>query len=402
MASMGRVESVIQLLISIIGFGMQTEAIRTIAFAPDWKAKLGEFQAARTMMSLVLVPGVMLIFFDWTYICFLLAPILALSCDYALYARGLPVVGATIALIRVAVPLAVTMAISYVRFPFVPEAYLVASFLTFLFTNMIISARLNIPFWWKPTLQSFKGYLVTIPIGIINLCLFFYGLGILILAQFLVADKETALAYMALKLYVVYKGGIRVIHQGFLSQMKDNLVCLRVDQVAILLALLVLASAIIFPNAFIGLFFGSQFAEEHVLFILLGASALIYSLFSSMNTRALLEKKDMMFLYLSIASVLLSSGFLIVASRFSGGADVILVSLLIGEGVIAVGLGRFMNTFSEIRMRVVFLLFCLPALIIPFAAKALFSDSPAIYLASFTVMALVLFGLNYKKFHSII
>jgi len=395
-AQIGEIETLIQTLVYVIGFGIQTEAIRTTAFAVDWKAKLGEAQVARVTLSLLLVPFVLLVYFDWTYSVMIIAPALALSCDYALYARGLPVAAALVAFLRAFVPLFSAIVVAFMGVPHIPETFMLASLLTYLGTNWIISSRLNIPNWWKPSIGSLRMFVKTLPIGLINLGLFFFGLGILFFARFLVVAEELAVAYMALKFYSIFKGSIRVVQQGFINKMKLPVVCLRVDEIAIMIALGILCSVTIFPKSFVGLFFGAELVEASSLFVLLGVSALIFSLFSSVYTRALLENHDMDLMWILGSSVAASLVLLTVLPIGMHDAHRVLLSVVAGETILAIGVGwRFMS-LTEVRHRVLFLLKCAPTFLIPVGIQYFFPESVITYGISLILMGIVLLLLNYR------
>lgn len=395
-AQIGEVETLIQTLIYVIGFGIQTEAIRNTAFTSDWKSALNEVQTARVTLSILVLPAALLVFYDWTYACFLIAPILASSSDYALYARGYPVTGAMIAFLRAVIPLVAAMAASYAGQPYVPEIYLGTSALVYLTTNFLITGKLRIPHGWKPAPSSLKLFAKTLPIGIINLGLFFFGLGILFFARFFVTADLLAVAYMALKFYVVYKGAIRVVHQGFMNQMKDNRVCYQTDQIAMMLALFILGSTWIFPQTFIGLFFGSNLLDRQLTFLLLGISTLVYSLFSSVVTRALLERQDRQFLWVVSAAVCSALLALVLSTGLGFGTDSILFSVLIGELFFSIGAAWQFITKEEAFKRVVFLIKCLPTLVIPFLFHSFFQESILTYGLSFMLMGLVLLLLHHR------
>jgi hypothetical protein len=67
-ASIAEIESLIQFMIGLIGFGMQTEAIRNISFSADWKKELQEAQTARITASLLILLLSSLYFLDNYYI----------------------------------------------------------------------------------------------------------------------------------------------------------------------------------------------------------------------------------------------------------------------------------------------------------------------------------------------
>ncbi|GEM_PF-781109 len=395
-AQIGEIDTLIQTLIYIIGFGIQTEAIRTTAFAAEWKSKLDEMQVARTTMSLVILPAALFMALDWTYASFLVAPVLGLSADYALYSRGKPLTGAIVAFFRVVTPLLSSIIVAGAGSPYVPEAYLVATAATFLVTNLFISSTLGVPAWWRPTLSSLRLFVKTLPVGIINLCFFFFGLGILTFAKFLVSADILAIAFMGLKFYMIYKGAIRVVHQGFISKLKDDMVCRQVDHIAMMMALVVFGSVAIYPETFIGLLFGPQLVTERPAFFLIGVSVMVFSLFASVNSRALIDNRDREFLLIAVSSVVVSLIVLAAGSLVQDNACHVILSLLAGEVVFAGWAAwRFLRK-SEILNRMMFLVKNATTLLVPYAVHYVFAESLITYGIAFLLMALLLLLINHR------
>lgn len=396
-AKIGEIETVIQALIYVIGFGIQTDAIRTIAYTEDWKSRLDDFQVARLTLSLILLPLIAISFVDWTYGAIIVAPALALSCDYALYARGLPIPAALVALLRAVVPLGTAIAMTQLGMGWAPEAYLAASVLIFIVTNWMISYRLQVPAWWKPAFHSLRLFLRSLPIGLVNLCQFFLGLGIIFVARFLVATEELAIAYIALKFYMIFKGSIRVIQQGFINKMKISEVCFRVDQISALIGLMIFTSALIYPQAFIGLFFGAGLEESRLLFLLLGASALVYGLFGSLFTKALLENRELEVLRIALMAVAVSILILLLQPLSLQGSEQVMVGVLAGEITIVFGVVWRLMPLGETMNRVGFLIKCSPAMLIPVAVHYIFQESVITYAAAVLIMGGSLLVLNYRQ-----
>ncbi|MBL7849747.1 MAG: hypothetical protein JNN04_02510 [Cyclobacteriaceae bacterium] len=397
-AGIGKAEALLQFLISIIGFGMQTEGLRTLAFASDWKAKLDEIQTARLTLSWLLVLGAVGAVYDSSFWCFLAAPVLGSSCDYALYARGKPVLASTLALFRVVFPLGAAMAVAGRVPTLAPETFLVAFVGVYVITNLIISKTLGASTWWPARRASLSLYIKTIPVGVINLGYYFFGLGILFFAEFLFAEAELAVVYMALKFYVVYRGALRVIQQAYVNQMNHPLVGLRADQISMVIGLVLLGSASLFPQSFITLFFGQQFTGHRALFVGLGAAALVAGVFNSFSTTAILQKRDLPMMRLIVASVLVSILVLIIGYWVSPAPESVMIALGVGEVVMAVGLMKLMDDSSGIRERLLYLLGISAGLLVPASARYLFSDSLIPYLSSFALMGGLILVVNYSKF----
>ncbi len=397
LATIAEVESLIQLMIGLIGFGMQTEAIRNISFQGNWKEKLAEAQGARITFSMFFVVAALLFFSKGNYIYLAMAPFLAFSADYALYARGYPVVGSIVALARVALPLVASVIASIFRPDFLLGTYVVTTLLVYALTNAFIARFLKTKYFYRPALSSLRLYLKTVSLGIINLCFYFFGLGIILFAQFFFDAEELVLTFLALKFYLIFKGAIRVIQQAFINRMKEEEVCLSVDKISIMMSLLFFGSTIIFSGTFISLFFGKQFADQPLLFISLGISAIVFSLFCSGNTRALLEHKDIPFMKIALTSVSISLITLFVTIQFSKKVELIGFSLLIGESVFAVMLGISFFSKEQVLNRLLFLMACATGLVVPYLSKSIWSENIFSYVISFSVMGVLLLLFSHRK-----
>ena len=241
-------------------------------------------------------------------------------------------------------------------------------------------------------------YIKTIPIGVINLGYYFFGLGLLFFAEFLFPKEELAVVYMALKFYVVYRGALRVIQQAYVNQMNNRLVGLRADQISMVIGLVLLGSASLFPQSFITLFFGLQFTGYRVLFVGLGAAALVAGVYNSVPVSIILKKQDLPLMRLIIGAVLASVLVLGVGYRIYPASEIVMIALGVGEVVLAVGLMKLMDDSSGIRERLLYLLGISGGLLVPASARFLFSDSLIPYLSSFALMGGLILVVNYSKF----
>ena len=116
LAHLGNIDSMFQLLLNIIGLGLQLAAIRNIALNKEWQNEYKETQSARFTLSLCLIPIAAVGYFNPAYGIFLLAPLLALSGDYALYPLGHSVLASAYALVRLLIPyIAVLLAVVFLN-----------------------------------------------------------------------------------------------------------------------------------------------------------------------------------------------------------------------------------------------------------------------------------------------
>jgi hypothetical protein len=396
-AKIAELDTLVQFLIGLIGFGMQTEAIRNISFSTNWKKDLVEAQTARETFGFILLIVVAAGLIKEYYFYFAIAPLLAASADYALYARGLATVGAVIAFLRVTFPLGMALAAAFYFPHHLFVVYITSTALVYVFSNILIYHTLGLPFQYRVALGSIRMYLKTIPIGIINLAFYFFGLGILLLAQPFFDANQLVVSFVGLKFYLIFKGGIRVVHQGFVNKMNEEQVCIRIDKIAIMLAVLFFGTLSIFPNTIIPLVFGEQFLNHYFLFAGLGVAAVIFSIFSSSSTRIFLERRDLELMKIAMVSVLISVLSFLVAYYVISKPEVVVVALLIGELFFSIALSLKFFSVEQINQRLLFLAAALLSLLLPIGFKFFLGDSLIVYLTSFTVLAVMMFLVNRKQ-----
>jgi len=396
--SMGEVDSLILFMLGLIGFGMQSDTIRNIALSDQWETKYQQAQTARLTLSILLIPLSFLAFSKNTYFCFIIAPLLALSGDYALYGRGLPIIGSGVAFVRAVLPTLASIGAVLYWPKHLVIIYVTANILTYTLTNVFIAFVLKVKLVNMPQLSSLLLYMKTMPLGILNLCYYYLGLGLLLFAQLFYTETDLAVVFMALKFYVIYKSAVRIILQAFIKQMHDARVCLSIDQMTILLSILFFGSVVIFPNTFISLFFGNQFVDQRHFFTILFGGTVVFSFFSSSNFSLILHHHDRKMMTLGITAVAVISLFLWSYLWFSKSVNGVALSLLFGETFFSCGVLILFYNFRDIWSRASFLLLNTLVLAIPLVTKLIFSDSLLNYITSFGITGLLLLAFSYKKF----
>lgn len=397
-AKIAELDSLIQFLIGFIGFGMQTEAIRNISFSSDWRKDLVEAQAARETMAVLLLSLTLVGVLKEYYFYFAMTPLLAASADYALYARGLATLGAFTAFLRVVFPLGVSLIAAVYFSGHVFLVYALATALVYLVSNGLIYFWLGVPFQYRISLKSLQLYLKTVPIGIINIAFYFFGLGILMLAQPFFTPDQFVVSFVALKFYLIFKGGIRVIHQGFVSRMSEEMVCMTIDKIAIILGVVFFGTLAIFPKTVIPLAFGNRFSNDQMLFAGIGLAAVIFSVFSSGTTKALLDRKEIQVMKAILISVLFSSLlFLAIFFFVTKSTNALITALLGGELFFSISLAAKFFSGEQAKQRVFFLIVVFLSLVLPMSLKLLWGDSLAVYVTSFMLLGVALLVFNRKN-----
>ena len=399
--AIGQIDSLVLFIMNLIALGLQPSAMRNLALADDWKEEFANTQSARLTLSFFIAVFALLAFIDQYYLVFLIAPILALSGDYALYGRGYPIKGSLVALVRSIVPflLLIILISSGIQLSLL---YLIGFLLAYIITNFFISLFLKTSFVPRLEITSLKMYFTTISLGLVSLSLYFIGIGIILIAQYFYSSPVIATVFIGLKFYIIYKGVLRILHQAFFREMINEEVCLKIDQLSAIAGVAFFGSLITFPRSFIAMFFGEQYLDEQSFFILLACAGLIYSLFLSMATRSMLLKKDKAYtiatVFAAITTIMLTVLFAFIFKNASG----IAMSILIGELVWMFGLIKITGTIKAIQSRMSFVLQCLLFLLIPLAMRYFIGDHLWVYIVSFTLFSVIQLFLQFRKLRTVL
>jgi len=397
--AIGQIDSLVLFIMNVIGLGLQSSAIRNLALNNNWKEEYQQIQSARITMGLLLAAGTILAFVNPYYIIFLAAPIFGWSGDYALYARGYPIAGSIIAFIRLLIPFSFLMLAVYYQLESPPIIYISSLIITYILSNFIISLILKTEYFFFPVIKNLRLYIESFYLGVVILSLYFIGLGLMLVLPYFYEDPAVAIAFLGLKFYVIFKGVLRIIHQAFIKEMVDYEVCFKVDQIAGIIGMSFLFFISCFPNTFIGLFFGEKFIQYKVYFILVAIAAFIYSVFSSLIIKAMLEKKDKLYALTCFFSAFLTLLVSILFSFFNATVVYVGVSLILGELLFASGMLVLMYRPGFLQERLFFIAKNMFFFFIPLSIKFFFGDELIPFILSLAGFAFIMIITYHKQFH---
>jgi hypothetical protein len=396
--ALGEVDSLINLIINVIALGLLMSSVRNIAISEDWGKEIDHAQQARFTLGLLLMPLAAWGIHDHNYLVFLFAPIFALQADYALYGRSYPVLAAVISFIRVLVPyIGILLALwLYPRWNI--AAFLLFSVLIYLMAGVFISRFFKRPYLPRPSFRSLHLYVKSLSLGIVSLSYYFIGLGLITFAvYFYHNDAAIAIAYIGCKVYMIFKGVLRMINQSFIKEMSDHAVQLKVDQLAGLAGFLFFAGVFFFPNSFIRLLLNKTLDfDKHMLVILAGAG-LISAIFTSYTTQAILEKKDRSYAVVAVTASLSAIGCCILFSFFSQSPTGVFAGIFMGELVSVAGLLKIAGYQHALQQRLIASGKYILLLAFPLAAKAWVGDTYTGFILGLGLMSAVFLITFYKK-----
>lgn len=332
----GEIDALLLLLISIVSFGVQLSATREIAVSEDWKEKYSYYQSARVAISLIICVFSITGIYESKYWLLAFAPILALNGDFALYGRNMPIQGAYIAFIRIIIPVFTLITFSFFYKNIIIYAYLISILLSYLIAGLLTTRALKVRYIIKPKFQNLKIFYKDFGIGISSVALLFLGVGIINLISPFYDSISIGIAYMALKIYMIFKGVKRIIVQSFFKEISKTAFALKIDFLSTVASMILLFANIIFPKTFIRLLFSNTYITNMQIFIILSISAYASSFTTSTGTRLLLQKNDKQY----IKNILIASAITIISAisfsyAFKNDEMYIGVSILLGEIVLA-------------------------------------------------------------------
>jgi O-antigen/teichoic acid export membrane protein len=397
--AIGQIDSLVLFMMNLVALGLQSAALRNLALTNDWQEEYRQTQSARVTMGFLFTIVAILAFVNPYYLIFLAAPVFGWSGDYALYARGFPIAGSVIALIRMVIPFSCLMLGVYYQSEWLPVIYISSLIIIYILSNVTIALILKTQYFFFPVIKSLRLYIESFYLGIVILSLYFIGLGLILVLPYFYEDPVVAIAFLGLKFYVIFKGVLRIIHQTFIKEMADYQVCFKVDQLTALIGLTFLIIIVCFPNTFIRLFFGENFIQHKSYFILLAIAAFIYSAFSSLIIKAMLEKKDKSYALTCLFSALFTLLVSVLFSFFYETVVYIGVSLILGELFFTSGMLILMYRPGFLLERLLFIAKNMFFFLIPLGIKLLFGDELIPLILSLAFITVIMFASYYKKFH---
>jgi hypothetical protein len=394
----GETDSMVNLIISIIAGGLLMSSVRDLATSENWQSVFIEGQRARLTLALYLLPLALISFFLKPYFIFMIGPIIALNGDYLLYGRGKPVMAAILSFLKVFVPsLAMLLAIS-----FAPDQialwYTVATIIIYFFCGAFVSYYFKLPYWISPASRSLNKYLSSMNTGIVAVTYYFMGLGIIALGGSFYAAATIAVAYIAIKIHVIYKGVLRIVTQSFFKEMTDDAVCLKIDMIGTLCGLAFFMVCVLFSTTVSNFFFEDMERENNAWIVFTAITGLTISPFISLTSRVLLDKKDRPYAKWSLAGVGVSVTALLAFRVFSDSVYSVLLSLLLGELTIVAGLLLIAELKSVASERLTFALKSIWLLILPVVIRVMGGDTFLYLVLALTAFGIPAFILNRHRF----
>lgn len=351
LSSLGEIDSLVNLIINLIALGLLMSSVRDLAISQDWHVEMDKAQTARLTLSLCLIPAAAWSLHNQDYSIFLFAPVFALNADYALYGRSYPVLAAIIAFARVLLPyLAVLIAVG-LHYAHAIPVFFASSVIVYLGSGLFITRFLGRPYWQRPSWKSLHLYWRSLDLGVASLSYYFIGLGLIPIAVYFYNDRVIGAAYVGCKVYMIFKGVIRIISQSFIREMINPGAQLQVDRLAGFAGFLFLAAVLFYPATFLNLFLSKALEFDKDMLIILALAGLVSAMLISYANRAILEKKDRPYAIITGIASIVSIALCIILSFFVPSAASIFVAIFVGELLSMLGLINLYRNWKDLARR---------------------------------------------------
>jgi len=368
----GLVDSTVFVITGIVSFGVQLSVNRNVALQRSWQSNYKLGQSARFTAGLLIVLfGVFSYFFNWdqTKLVYFIAPIIALNGDYALYGNGKPIAAARLSFFRVLIPYGgLYLVTKYLDTNYV-IIYILLVGLGILNSGFFASRINRVSYLFPLDKKFYKFYLKYYKVGLYQLSSVMLITGILTVSKGFYTIEVIGLIYGLLKIFEIFKGGLRIVVQAFFKELKYAETGLKIDKLGILIGSFILIPTIFYTDTTLELLYADTYQGNEFLLIVFGIMMFIASLKTSADIRVLLLKKDNVNLlaYLTALGVTLA---VVMATSFTEYSLYGIPSgLLLGEMVLLFILGINLQGGTFFIKRLGFFMKNLPILILPLVLR---------------------------------
>jgi len=392
------IESTIFLITSIVSFGLQLAVNRKVAITENWKRIIVNGQKARISMGILLM-FVSLMYFitsDFVYLLFLGAPIIAMNSDYALYGVGKAEYAAMLSFIRVAIPSSVLIICALYAGDWIVGIYPVSLIAGILLVSIFSANKLKISIFEFPAIIHLKQYLLSLPIGIASVSLTIMTSGVIFFATLFYSVKDVGIAFLGIKLYLIFRGIKRIIIQAFFRELKDDNWTLIIDRLCILASISFGGSLLFYPETINLILFSSQDESIKTILPIIALIVFITSLTNTAGTKMLLlemDEKYFLTYFTGAIGVILT---LFIAKMLGLNFLGILLAIIVGELIIFILFTRYLGFKQYTLNRIVDFLKNLPLLIILLIPMVILGDSLEGLIVGVIILFIITFFINQK------
>jgi len=374
----GLVDSTVLIVAGIVSFGIQLSVNRNVALQKNWRSNYHLGQSARFTASLLVVSfGIFSYLFNWdpTKMVYFIAPLIAFNGDYALYGSGKPIHAARLSFFRVLMPYSGLIIVTRYF-----ETDYLSIYVTLIGLGILNSgffaARINhVSYLFPVDKEFYKFYLKYYKVGLFQISSVLLITGILAVSKGFYTIEVIGLVYGLLKIFEVFKGGLRIIVQAFFKELQHEIVGLKIDKLGILIGAFILIPTILYTETTLNLLFADAYDNKSGMLVLFGIAMFIASFKTSADIRVLLQKRDNVNLRSYLIALFATIIIVIIMSRSQYNLYGIPSGLIVGELILLLTLGWNLGRIGFFAQRMIFLLKVSPMLIVSYGIKILFEAS---------------------------
>jgi len=374
----GLVDATVLIVAGIVSFGIQLSVNRNVALQKSWRSNYHLGQSARFTASLLVVLfGVFSYLFNWdpTKMVYFIAPLIAFNGDYALYGNGKPIHAARLSFFRVLIPYSGLIIVTrYFETDYLP-IYVTLIGLGIL-NSGFFAARINhVSYLFPVDKEFYKFYLKYYKVGLFQISSVLLITGILAVSKGFYTIEVIGLVYGLLKIFEVFKGGLRIIVQAFFKELQHEIVGLKIDKLGIMIGAFILIPTILYTETTLNLLFADAYDNKSGMLVLFGIAMFIASFKTSADIRILLQKRDNVNLRSYLFALFATMLIVIILSKSQYSLYGIPSGLIVGELILLLTLGWNLGRIGFFAQRMIFLLKVAPMLIVSYGIRIVFEPS---------------------------
>ena len=330
------IDSTFLLISAILAFGLSLTVTRDVSLVEEWEKKVSECLSARISLAILLQLISIILFAcelldEIVFICFLLAPLIAINLDFVLYGRDMPIKAAYASFIRMSVPV-IAFIVAHQIFK-VDIKYLLLLAISYFLSSLFVFKSLQFFPRKSIKLTSIYLYKSVAFVGVASLFISFQRIGFL---SFLDVNQDdmTYLSIM-LKFYLAFVAIRRLFIQTFYTNLLNVKIYKKVEVFCFLAAIFGAFVCLVYSEYLALLLFDNSSSYNLEFLVNFAALLLAGSMFSTADARLFLLNKDRYYYISAFVSFFTWSCFAILFVTFDFKSSSILLMLAVSEAALA-------------------------------------------------------------------
>ena len=269
----------------------------------------------------------------------------------------------------------------------------------------LISAKVNkVSYFYKPRFKFAKFYLKYAKVGGYQVASALIVPGILVIANWFYPIAVIGLVNGILKIFIIYKGGLRIIIQAFFKEIAIEKTDEKIDKASLLVWGAFSIPIIVFDTTTLNLLFDDKLNEIAWMMPVFGLIMFFAAFRNAAEIRVLMLKKDNLNLIVFLTALAMQIVALVAFSYTEYFMWGIPAGLLVAEIIVVAGLGYGLDKYDYYVKRFKFVFQILPPILLAVLIKWFFGPSWPMMIAAvliYSFWALMFFRkLIFEKLNS--